>query len=65
MKIIKLAASWSHHTLPVTTDYQAGSHEVAGEVYDAAVLAGVHIEAEEDNGDGNPEARPARSARKA
>lgn len=65
MKTINLAAPWSHHTVPVTTDYLAGTHEVTGEVYDAAVLAGVHIEAEEDNGDGNPAPRPARAARKA
>lgn len=65
MKTITLAAPWSHHTLPVTTDYPAGRHEVTGEVYDAAVLAGVHIEAEESHGDGNPAPRPARAARKA
>ena len=65
MKTIKLAAPWSHHTLPVTTDYPAGTHEVADEVHAAAVLAGVHIEAEKDNGDGTATPRPARAARKA
>ena len=65
MKTINLAAPWSHHTIAVTTDYLAGTHEVTGEVYDAAVLAGVHIETEEVNGDGDSAARPARAARKA
>ena len=65
MKTITLAAPWSHHTLPVTTDYPAGTHEVTDEVHAAAVLAGVHIEAEESHGDGNPAPRPARAARKA
>ena len=65
MKTINLAAPWSHHTLAVTTDYQPGTHEVADEVHAAAVLAGVHIEAEESHGDGNPAPRPARAARKA
>ena len=65
MKTITLAAPWSHHTLAVTTDYQPGTHEVADEVHAAAVLAGVHIEAEESHGDGNPAPRPARAARKA
>ena len=64
MKTITLAAPWSHHTLPVTTDYQAGTHEVTAEVYDAAVLAGVHKE-EEVNGDGSATDRPARPAGKA
>ena len=64
MKTITLAAPWSHHTLAVTTDYQPGTHEVTAEVYDAAVLAGVHKE-EEVNGDGDSAARPARAARKA
>ena len=64
MKIITIAAPWSHHTLAVTTDYQPGTHEVSDEVYDAAVLAGVHKE-EEVNGDGDSAARPARAARKA
>ncbi len=63
MKTIKLAAPWSHHTVPVTTDYQAGTHEVTAEVYDAAVLAGVHKE--EVNGDGSTTPLPARPAGKA
>lgn len=63
MKVINLAAPWSHHTVPVTTDYQAGSHEVADEVYDAAVAAGVHVE--EGNGNGAAKTGPARAARKA
>lgn len=65
MKAIKLAAPWSHHTLPVTTDYQPGTHQVTDEVHAAAVLAGVHIEAEEGHGDGTATDRPARAARKA
>lgn len=65
MKTITLAAPWSHHTLATTTDYQPGTHEVTDEVHAAALLAGVHIETEEVNGDGNPAPRPARAARKA
>ena len=65
MKTITLAAPWSHHTLAVTTDYQPGTHEVSDEVYADAVKAGVHIETEEVNGDGDSAARPARAARKA
>jgi hypothetical protein len=64
MKTINLAAPWSHHTIAVTTDYQAGTHEVTAEVYDAAVLAGVHKE-EEVNGDGSATPRSARPAGKA
>lgn len=63
MKVINLAAPWSHHTVPVTTDYQAGSHEVADEVYDAAVAAGVHVE--EGDGHWHSTHSPARAARKA
>ena len=65
MKIIIIAAPWSHHTLAITTDYLPGTHEVTDEVHAAAILAGVHIETEEANGDGNPAPRPARAARKA
>ena len=65
MKTINLAAPWSHHTIAVTTDYLAGTHEVTAEVHAAALLAGVHIEAEEGHGDGNSAPRPARAARKA
>lgn len=65
MKIITIAAPWSHHTLAITTDYLPGTHEVSDEVYADAVKAGVHIETEEANGDGNPAPRPARAARKA
>lgn len=63
MKTINLAAPWSHHTIAVTTDYHAGTHEVTAEVYDAAVLAGVHKE--EVNGDGSATPRSARAAGKA
>lgn len=61
MKTINLAAPWSHHTVTVTTDYQAGSHEVADEVHAAAVKAGVHTE----EGEGDAEAGPPRATRKA
>lgn len=60
--IIKLAAPWSHHTLEVTTDYQAGAHEVSQEVYDAALAAGVHKE--EANGDGIATSGAPRAPRK-
>ena len=63
MPTIKLAASWSHHTVPVTTDYVPGEHEVTEEVYADAVKAGVHVE--EDNGDRSSTSRPARTARQA
>lgn len=62
MKTINLAAPWSHHTIAVTTDYQAGSHEVADEIFGDAVNAGVHKE--EVNGDGTATDRPARATRK-
>lgn len=60
MPKIKLTAPWSHHTTPVTTDYQAGEHEVSQEVYDAAVSAGAHKE--KANGNGSAKAGPARAA---
>ncbi len=63
MKTINLAAPWSHHTVPVTTDYQPGAHGVADEVYDAAVKAGVHKE--EGDGNGAATTGQARAARKA
>ena len=61
MKTINLAAPWSHHTIAVTTDYQAGAHEVADEVYAAAVNAGVHTE----EGESDAKAGPPRATRKA
>ena len=61
MKTIKLAASWSHHTIAVTTDYQAGAHDVSDEVYTAAVKARVHTE----EGESDAEAGPPRATRKA
>lgn len=64
MKTINLAAPWSHHTIAVTTDYPAGSHEVSEAVHAAAVLAGVHTE-EEDHGDRIAAPRAPRRAGKA
>lgn len=63
MKTIILAAPWSHHTVPVTTDYQPGTHEVPDEVHAAAVAAGVHTETKEKaNGDRRAKAGAAGTA---
>lgn len=42
METVKFAKDWSHHTVPVTTDYKAGTElPVPNEVAEAARAAGV------------------------
>ena len=62
---ITLDAPWSYHTIPLTIDYPAGTHEVSAEVHAAAVKAGVHTEKETTDGDGDSTPRKARPSRKA
>lgn len=34
-KSFKITGPWSHHTLPVTTDYGPGEHDVTQDVFKA------------------------------
>lgn len=58
MTTITLAVPWTYRTIAVTIDYTAGAHEVTDAVHDAAVLAGVHVHAEQENIDGHRNSAP-------
>lgn len=56
MKIINLGVNWSYHSVPMTIDFKAGTHEVEDRIYAAAVKDGVHQES--NNGRGSTKASP-------